>query len=94
MRCEFRVAQHLTRPFLTSFSDFGHYPSKIDLSRKTPISSVFEWQALMIFSTLMWAIERGTWDMDKGCYTRELDGGKCSPYQSDRAKRIYFQGGR
>merc|ERR1719201_1187200 len=20
--------------------------------------------------------------MDKGCYTRELDGGKCSPYQS------------
>jgi hypothetical protein len=42
----------------------------------------FMLQALMIFSTLMWAIERGTWDMDKGCYTRELDGGKCSPYQS------------
>merc|ERR1719160_1265997 len=42
----------------------------------------FMLQALMIFSTLMWAIERGTWDSIKTCYVRELDGGKCSPYQS------------
>jgi hypothetical protein len=42
----------------------------------------FMFQALLIFSTLMWALERGTWDDYKACYVRELDGGKCSPYQS------------
>merc|ERR1719440_2765166 len=42
----------------------------------------FMFQALLIFSTLMWALERGTWDEIKTCYVRELDGGKCSPYQS------------
>jgi len=42
----------------------------------------FMFQALLIFSTLMWALERGTWDDIKDCYVRELDGGKCSPYQS------------
>jgi len=42
----------------------------------------FMLQALLIFSTLIWAIERGTWNEYKACYVRELDGGKCSPYQS------------
>jgi len=42
----------------------------------------FMFQALLIFSTLIWALERGTWDEIKSCYIRELDGGKCSPYQS------------
>jgi len=42
----------------------------------------FMFQALLIFSTLIWALERGTWDSIKTCYVRELDGGKCSPYQS------------
>jgi hypothetical protein len=42
----------------------------------------FMFQALLIFSTLMWALERGTWDEIKDCYVRDLDGGKCSPYQS------------
>jgi hypothetical protein len=42
----------------------------------------FMFQALLIFSTLIWALERGTWDEIKTCYVRELDGGRCSPYQS------------
>jgi hypothetical protein len=42
----------------------------------------FMFQALLIFSTLIWALERGTWNEFKACYVRELDGGKCSPYQS------------
>jgi len=37
-------------------------------------------QALMVFSTIMWVIERGEWSKPLNCYAR-LDG-KCSPFQS------------
>jgi len=37
-------------------------------------------QALMVFSTIMWLIERGTWSAELHCYAR-FDG-RCSPFQS------------
>jgi len=37
--------------------------------------------ALTLFSTLIFLVERGTWDKDQGCYIRKEDG-LCSPYQS------------
>jgi len=38
-------------------------------------------QALMVFSTIMWLIERGAWNAELHCYAREFDG-RCSPFQS------------
>jgi hypothetical protein len=40
----------------------------------------FMCQALVLFSSLMWGLERGSWDASMGCYAR--DDGKCSPFQS------------
>jgi hypothetical protein len=40
----------------------------------------FMCQALVLFSSLMWGLERGSWDASLGCYAR--DDGKCSPFQS------------
>jgi len=37
-------------------------------------------QALMVFSTIMWLIERGAWNAQLHCYAR-FDG-RCSPFQS------------
>jgi len=37
--------------------------------------------ALTLFSTLIFLVERGTWDAQQGCYVRKEDGA-CSPYQS------------
>lgn len=38
--------------------------------------------ALITFSTLIFMVERGTWDEKQGCYARNIPEHDCSPYDS------------